>query len=106
MTKHTPTPWFWNGNWLNGQSDGTLQNNGLILWYTTGDNGIHCRPEDAAFISKACNSHDSPYTHTLANTTIVSEEQLRAMGFEVLIGLLCHIRKEATEIISKVKDKP
>ena len=43
---HTPAPWKWDGNWLSGQGD-------LILWYTTDDNGVHAKPENARLIAAA-----------------------------------------------------
>lgn len=46
-TKHTPGPWTWDGRWLRSHAGGT------ILWYTTDDNGVHAKPDDALLIEAA-----------------------------------------------------
>ncbi len=45
--KHTPRPWNWDNHWLRGNG------NSLILWYTTDDDGVHAKPEDARMIAAA-----------------------------------------------------
>lgn len=43
--KHTP--WKWNGKWL-------FDNKGdLVLWYTTNDDGVHCKEEHKNLIAAA-----------------------------------------------------
>lgn len=44
--KHTPGPWEWRGHWLHGKQD-------LILWYTTDDDGVRAKPENARLIAAA-----------------------------------------------------
>lgn len=50
-TKHTPTPWFATSGSIDGRDD----------VYCTGQEGTiaqNVRPQDAAFIVRACNAHD------------------------------------------------
>jgi hypothetical protein len=54
MNKHTPTPWKEDDFHCIVEADGKE-----IFWYTTDDDGIHCKPEDRAFIVRVVNNFDS-----------------------------------------------
>lgn len=45
MTQHTK--WKWAGNWLSDQ------NKNIVLWYTTNDDGVHCKAEHKDLIAAA-----------------------------------------------------
>ena len=48
-TKHTPGPWAWDGGCLMSQQSYTA----VVLWYTSDDDGVHCRPADRPLIAAA-----------------------------------------------------
>lgn len=80
MTEHSKTPWKWQENWLDSADNKT------VIWYTNADDGVHCRPEDAAFITQACNNYfklvaalefyadGSNYGHCDSNNAVCYEE--------------------------------
>jgi hypothetical protein len=44
---HQSEKWTWTGYWL---SDDTGES---VLWYTTNDDGVHCKPEHRALLAAA-----------------------------------------------------
>jgi len=57
---HTLTPWRWDRNWLIGANSET------IAWYTTDDDGVHCKKCDKDFIVEACNAYEKLKADTAA----------------------------------------